>query len=419
MAVQGDDLVQANSLLSQVESVTFVLGPGLGGVFILFGQPRAAFVVTGAAYIASALTFVFIHLPPYQSAERPTEGAWLSQTLAGFRFLFRENQGVLAAFMWTIAAAGLLSGAFWTLILVLAETTFHLGGQGTGYLNAANGIGGLLGGLAVGVLITRYRLNQLFIIGSAVNFAVVILLGLSPIGAGAFVAFIIFGLSDVISQVAGITVIQTATPSELLGRVFGAYESALVGSMLVGTLLAGPLIETFGPRTTAVVLAAASLLILGVSVPRLRRMEDVLGVRIFLRQVPVLTTLSLQVLDDLASRLQVEEFEPGVDIVRQGDRGDTLYILKSGEVDVSYETDGRPRVHLSVLSKMDYFGEIALLRDVQRTATVRSIDRVEAYTLSRSDFQEILRRSQELELAMSGTSDTRLSDTRSKLMLRM
>ncbi len=416
--VSPDNLVQANSLLSQVESVSFVLGPGLGGVFIVIGQPRAAFVVTGAAYITSALVFLFLHLPPRAAEVRPTEGAWLSQTLAGFRFLFRENQGVLAAFMLTIAAAGLLSGAFWTLILVLAVQTFHLGGQGTGYLNAANGIGGLIGGLAVGMLIAKLRLNSLFIVGSAVNFLVVILVGISPFGAGAFIALIVFGMSDVISQVAGITVIQTATPSELLGRVFAAYESTLVGSMLVGTLAAGPLITYVGPRGAAVVLAVVSFGILALSVPRLQRMQDVLGVRIFLRQVPVLTTLSLQVLDDLASRLQVQSYEPGTLIVRQGDHGDRLFIVKSGQVDVSYESEGRPRVHLAVLSQMDYFGEIALLRDVQRTASVRSLDTVETYSLLRDDFQEILRRSRELELAMSGTTDSRLSETQSKLVLR-
>ncbi len=67
---------------------------------------------------------------------------------------------------------------------------------------------------------------------------------------------------------------------------------------------------------------------------------------------------------------------------------------------------------------MDYFGEIALLRDVQRTASVRSVDAVETYSLQRTDFQEILKRSRELELAMAGTSDARVSDTRSKVVLR-
>jgi hypothetical protein len=269
------------------------------------------------------------------------------------------------------------------------------------------------------MLITRLRLNQLFLVGSAINFLVVVLVGLSPFGAGAFLALIVFGMSDVVAQVSGITVIQTATPSELLGRVFGAYESTLVGSMLVGTLATGPLISLLGPRGATIALALVSFAVLGISVPRLRKMEDVLGVRIFLREVPVLTTLSLQVLDDLASRLQVETYAPRSEIVRQGDTGDRLYIVKSGHVDVSYQSDERPRVHLATLAKMDYFGEIALLRDVQRTASVWSRDEVETYTLQRSDFQEILKRSRELELAMAGTSDARMTETRSKMVLHM
>ncbi|HEX6510239.1 MAG TPA: MFS transporter [Chloroflexota bacterium] len=415
--VDSDHLVQANSLLSQVESLSFVVGPGLGSVFILIGHPQAAFAVTGLAYIGAAVAFYFVKHVPRVEHGRPVEGGWLSQNLAGFRFLFRENQGVLAAFTLAIAATGLLSGAFWTLILVLAETTFHLGPQGTGYLNAANGIGGLLGGLIVGLLLTKLRLNQLFIVALIINFAVVIVVGASPIGAGAFAAFIVFGITDVVAQVAGVTVIQTATPSELLGRVFAAFESILVLSMLIGTLLAGPLIGFFGPRAATIALAVASLAILAGCLPLLLKMQEVLGVRIFLRQIPVLTALSLQVLDDFASRLQVERFTPGTEIVHQGDYGDRLYIMKSGDVDVSYESDGRPRVHLATLSTMDYFGEIALLRDVQRTASVHAKDEVEAYSLMRTDFQELLKRSRELELAMAGTSDARLTDTQSKLVL--
>jgi ATP-binding cassette, subfamily B, bacterial len=73
---------------------------------------------------------------------------------------------------------------------------------------------------------------------------------------------------------------------------------------------------------------------------------------------------------------------------------------------------------VATLSKNDYFGEIALLRDVPRTATVRSRGPLEPYSLSREDFQELLERSEELKSAMTGTSDTRYLDTRNRLLTR-
>jgi hypothetical protein len=416
--VPQDDLVDANSVLNLTDSLSYIVGPGIGSIFVIIHHESLAFLATALAFFGAALAFTFIRdLPPIKE-ERPVEGGWLSQNLAGFRFLFRENQGVLAAYMLSICAAGILSGAFWTLLLILSVEAYHLGEAGTGYLNAANGVGALLGGMVTGLLLSRLRLEQLFIAMSVLYFLVVAFIGLTPWGLAAAIGLVIFGIADVAAQIPAITVIQTATPTELLGRVFAAHESALVIAMLIGAAVAGPMVALLGPRGATVALAVVGLAILAATIPWLRKMQSVLGIRIFLREVPVLTALSLQVIDDLASHLRVESFAAGQEIVRQGDDGDRLYIVKSGDVDVSYESDGRPRVHLATLSKNDYFGEIALLRNVKRTATVRAKGAVETYSLMRDDFQTLLARSRELELAMAGTSEARLTATRSAVILR-
>lgn len=74
---------------------------------------------------------------------------------------------------------------------------------------------------------------------------------------------------------------------------------------------------------------------------------------------------------------------------------------------------------LATLSTMDYFGEIALLRDVPRTATVQSRGPVELYSLSRADFQDLLARSEHLRSAMAETGDTRYEDTQTRLLMRL
>jgi hypothetical protein len=102
--------------------------------------------------------------------------------------------------------------------------------------------------------------------------------------------------------------------------------------MLVGSVVIGPLIDLAGPRAATVILTLVSVALLIICMPRLRRMEDVLGVRVFSRQVPVLASLPHRVLDDFASRVRLEKIPAGTDIVSQGERG---YILKEGEAEVS------------------------------------------------------------------------------------
>jgi ENTS family enterobactin (siderophore) exporter len=319
-AVVGDeeDLVKANGIWSQMDALSFVLGPALGGALVLLGEPRLAFLINGLTFFVSAATLLFVRIPPREAAERPEEGegSWFSETLAGFRFLFRENEGALAAFTLTITGIGLMGGAMWTLTVVLAEETFDLGGQGAGFLNAAYGAGGLLGGLLVGAIAPRLGLGSAFIWGTAISSVVAILFGLSPAGVLPFVLILALGVSDVFSDVASTTVLQTGTPDELLGRVFGAFESTLIFSMLVGSVVIGPLIDLAGPRAATVILTLVSVVLLIVCLPRLRRMEDALGVRVFFRQVPVLASLPHRVIDDFASLMRLEKVPAGTDIVR-------------------------------------------------------------------------------------------------------
>lgn len=423
-AIVGDEgkLVQANSIWAQMDSVSFVLGPALGGVLALLGAPGLAFAINGATFLFSAATLLFVRVPPREAPDRAGDGqggeGWLSETLAGFRFLFRENEGVLAAL--TVAFVGLtfVGGGIWTLILVLSEEAFGLGTEGSGFLNSVYGAGGVVGGLAAGYLASKVRLGPAVIWSTAATSAVFLLLGVSPAGVLPFVILFVVGVLDIVVDVNGTTIIQTGTPEELLGRVFGAFEAVLILAMLIGALVVGPLIELVGARATTVAFAVAGLLIFLLCLTRLRRLESVLGVRMFVRKVPVLSGLSHAVLEDLASRMTLEEVPDGTVVVRQGEVGDRLYIVKGGEAEVVARGEEGRETELATLSKNDYFGEIALLRDVPRTATVRARGPVELYSLGREDFQRLLGRSEQLKGAMTGTSDARYVETQNSLLLR-
>ena len=387
----------------------------------LLGAPELAFVINGATFLISAATLLFIHIPPREApetAEDEQEKGWLSETLAGFRFLFRENDGVLAAL--TVAFVGLTftGGGIWTLILVLSDEAFGLGTEGSGFLNSAYGAGGILGGLAAGYLASKVRLGPAVIWSTAATSVVFLLLGISPAGVLPFVILFVVGVLDIMVDVNGTTIIQTGTPEKLLGRVFGAFEGVLILAMLAGALIVGPLIELLGARATTVVFAVAGLLIFLTCLPRLRKMESVLGVRMFVRKVPVLSGLSHAVLEDLVSRMTLEKVPDGTAVVSQGEVGDRLYIVKDGEAEVVARGEDGRETGLATLSKNDYFGEIALLRDVPRTATVRARGPVELYALDREDFQKLLGRSEKLKSAMTGTSDARYVETQNSLLLR-
>jgi hypothetical protein len=398
-----------------------VLGPALGGVLALLGAPELAFVINGATFLVSAATLLFVRIPPREvpeTAEGDEEEGWLSETLAGFRFLFRENEGVLAALTVALVGLSFTGGGIWTLILVLSDEAFGLGTEGSGFLNSVYGVGGVVGGFAAGYLASKVRLGPAVIWSIGAGSVVFICLGISPAGVLPFVIMFVVGILDIMVDVNGTTIIQTGTPEELLGRVFGAFDGVLILAMLTGALIVGPLMDLLGPRTTTVVSMLVALGIFLLCLPRLRKLDRVLGVRMFVRKVPVLSGLSHAVLEDLASRMTLEKVPDGTAVVSQGEVGDRLYIVKDGEAEVVARGDDGQEKELAMLSKNDYFGEIALLKDVPRTATVRAKGALELYSLDREDFQNLLERSEKLKSAMTGTSDARYVETQNRLLLR-
>src|SRR5581483_8544332 len=128
------------------------------------------------------------------------------------------------------------------LMVLLSEQAWRLGGQGTGFVTTAYGLGGLAAGLLVGALLHRVRPASGFACAIGLRSVIVLLLGLSPGAAWPFLLLGLLGCADVCCVVLGVSIIQSATPAALLGRSFAAFESVSLSAKVVGTLLAGPLI---------------------------------------------------------------------------------------------------------------------------------------------------------------------------------
>jgi ATP-binding cassette subfamily B protein len=112
--------------------------------------------------------------------------------------------------------------------------------------------------------------------------------------------------------------------------------------------------------------------------------------------VPLLRALGPDLLRSLAKRLSVERHAAGDVIIRRGETGDRLYIIERGTVEVFAANPAPGQRPLAVLREGDHFGEIALLYDTPRTATIRARTPVQLYSLQKEDFDTLLSRVPEL-----------------------
>jgi MFS family permease len=257
-----------------------------------------------------------------------------------------------------------------------------LGGPGAGYLNAAFGAGGVLGLVVTTALVGRPRLAGALALGVAVWSGSLVLIGIRPTTIDAFVLLAAAGVGHSLFDVAGRTLLQRSAPPELLGRVFGVLESVAMAGLAVGALLAPALVAVGGARLAFVaagILLPALLAFDGRAFLRVDRRADVPVVEIaLLRSLPLFAPLAAPELEAVARALVPIETGAGETVIRRGDVGDRFYVVAAGELDV--EEVGR------VMRRGDVFGEIALIVDIPRTATVRARSPSRLLTLDRRSF---------------------------------
>jgi CRP-like cAMP-binding protein len=197
------------------------------------------------------------------------------------------------------------------------------------------------------------------------------------------------GLGRVVMDVAGRTLLQRVSPDALLSRVFGVVEGIDNASLALGSVLAPVLLAVAGIRGAFIAAGVALILFTALSWRRLLRTDATGTVRprelAALMGVTFFTSLSGQALERLAAALIPVAVRPGMRIITQGDLGDRFYIISSGTVQVS--VDGVP---IRTMEAGESFGEIALLRDIRRTASVIAVTAVDLLALDRHHFVEIV-----------------------------
>lgn len=379
------ELTAANAVASTVESVAVFLGPALSGILLAVASTGAVFTVTASLLVVSGFFVLRIRAAEEAPKHELEASTIASEALAGFRAAGSEPP--LRVLIGLLGAQTLVAGAVQVYIVVVSIELLDLGKAGVGYLNSAIGVGSIVGGIVAFGLTGARRLSPSFMAGLVLWGVPLALLGVwSSQTAVALILFGLMGFGNSFVDVAGFTLVQRAVPDDVLARVFGVIQMLWLGSVGVGAVLAPRLIGWLGTKHA---LVATGLFLVGLvaifavrlaAIDAAGRAPDPDELRL-LGGVPIFAPLGGATLEHLAGRLIPLAVEPGTEIVRQGAAGDRFYVIAEGEVEVS--ADGR---ELSVHGAGGYFGEIALLRDVPRTATVTARTRVVLYALDRDDF---------------------------------
>src|ERR1019366_5074560 len=174
-------------------------------------------------------------------------------------------------------------------------------------------------------------------------------------------------------------------PYELLASVFGAFESLAAVTVAIGSLITPFAIALLGVRGALVVLGIPAFALVVLAWRRLHSIDGSVVHRdreiAVLRRATILRPLPMPTIDALADSVQIVSVAAGGEVFRQGDPGDRFYVIEEGDADVV--GDGRV---VSTLGPGECFGEIALLRDTPRTATVRARTPLRLASLARVEF---------------------------------
>jgi hypothetical protein len=382
LAETPEQLTACNATASTIDGASFFLGPGLGGLVLAASGVQAVLLACTATFLISAGLVARLTEPAREAHAEAGEGAGIGLT-TGLRTLASARPLLVVTV--TYAAQALVAGALTVFTVVLAIDVLGLGNAGVGYLDAAYGVGGVLGGVAAFGLTGSRRLAAAFAGGVLAWGIGVALLGLTTTAVVALVLLAGVGAGNTVVDVAAVTLLQRSADDAVLGRVFGVLETVLLASLGVGSVLAPLAIHLLGVRAALVVTGLLLPAVVALGGRTLRSLDatdpEVVERATLLRRHRVFAPLSEATLEQLARELEASRVDAGTAVIRQGAAGDRVYLVQSGTLDVDVDgAAGAP------LGPGELFGEIALLRDVPRTASVTAATGCDLLTLGRDAF---------------------------------
>ncbi len=384
IARSPQELSAANVAHSVMDNVGFLCGSILAGALLGLASTETAFVAAAVAAAVAVLLLAGLGCDERPSYETDDEISGLvAETALGARTILEHPRLRLVGLVLTLLV--LFEGAADVLIVVLALDLLDLSEGSVGYLNAAWGIGALVGGVALAVLLERARLASGLLGGSLVAGASMALAGVWAVPVSAYIAWIGIGVGYTAVEVAGRTLMQRVGSDESLARALGFLETSRLLAMALGAIAAPALIAWLGIEGALIAVAAILPLISVINWGGLRRLEigAPVDVRRFalLRGNSIFAPLPVDALEGVARGLVPVAAAGEQVVISQGEHGDRFYLIVEGEVEVRVDGSFRRRE-----GPGESFGEIALLHDVRRTATVMAVRPTEMLALEREHF---------------------------------
>lgn len=364
------DLAPANSAWSSLDNLAFVIGPAIAGLLVAIGGAALAFLL-------NALTFAFVAIVLWRLPTRPRPAIPVGpdgDEVPEVGNLIRSIAKPLSGIGLLQLTLGFVFGGLGPLTVLLALDVLGGGEDVVGYLNAALGLGGLLGALVAGGLVLGQRLTLPILGGGVLMGSAVALLAVTESLAVMLAFFAAAGMGVVIVEVASTTLFQRIVPDIVRGRALGVVDTASVSAYAAGAFAMPFLSGALGVGPMLVISAALFLVSLAGVMLLLGRpatgSADLDELQRRFVTLPIFSGLSPARLEEAARQLERVTVSGGDVVIRQGDVADRLYFVVSGRFSVTQAApDGTERA-LRVMGPGELFGEIGLLTSAPRSATV-------------------------------------------------
>jgi len=393
LANTPEELTAANGTSSTLESLSFFIGPAIGAFMLGFTDVSTVFLVNAATFLWSAALVASVKVPhrepveprratEAETADEPEPRTFVGEIAHGFGTIRRDRDILMVGILLCIQT--IVAGASAVFFVVLAVEILGTGPRGVGYIDSIFGVGAVIGGIvAIGRARRRKLAGDMFL-GVVMWGLPLVIIWLVPHPVVVFAVMAMMGFGNPLVDVNFATLVQRISPQEVLGRVFATLEGACILTMALGSFTMPFLIDWLGFEESLAFLGIATTLLALPWLARVRRLDARLGVPpslTLLEAIPLFAPLTPATVESLARKLSRLEVPAGTTVIVEGQQSDRFYIIEHGSVAVSHgdtlvrhETDG------------DFFGEIGLLRDIPRTATITADQDTVLQVLERDDF---------------------------------
>jgi len=401
-----EELTAANVLSGWTDGAASLVGPGVVGLLLAWHGPGLAMAAMAAMSLVAMGVVAGLNGPaaavasavPDAAGEGRTERRSAGGSLSGVR---RALASIRAATSSNVMATlrnpqirvlltlhtfyFVLIGSLDLLCVVLAATYLHMGPGGAGFLNAALGGGALIAGFVTAFLVGRRRLAPTLTIALSVAVVALTLIGATSRVVPALLLIATVGLAGAVFDITGRTLLQRSAPSDAIAGSFSILEALMDFGLALGAVLVRVAIALGGVKAALFAPAVVALVLIAALWRRLREIDvgaTVPQVEIqLLRSLAIFAVLPAPSLEGIARELEPVAVPAGTVVITEGDHGDCYYAVADGELAIA--RDGR---RLQTVSRGDGFGEIALVRDVPRQASVTAVTDALLYALHKELF---------------------------------